>query len=393
MSLTFYTRFVKREPENLQHWVVEVVASMTTLAVVSVGLRLLSRYLKRSHLWWDDWMVLFSMGWNLVVVGFIFAMYSSGMGIHADQVPMTSIVMMAKWLLVAELLYAWNLCWTKIAVLLMYYRIFRFPFFKRMAYVIGSFVVIWGITITFVFIFICTPVQKIWYPEIPGHCVYQVGTWIANATSTIISDVAILVLPIREVWKLQLRKFEKIAVSITFSLGFFVVFASAYRFSVLFTYTPSDPTYTLARTVGWTSIEMSAGIVSACLPVLRPVLQALTHSMGVYGLFSHSDSRDVTAKSRSESTRQMSSQARGAADLELDEQSFESRDALGAWRNGNEIDCERLVDYGNLKLRPEHGFVYCVGSAHENNPSQRDKNRPIYSITVEKDFKHYTSQK
>ena len=30
-----------------------------------------------------------------------------------------------------------------------------------------------------------------------------------------------------------------------------VIFASAYRFSVLFSYTNEDPTYTLAPTVGW----------------------------------------------------------------------------------------------------------------------------------------------
>ncbi len=42
-----------------------------------------------------------------------------------------------------------------------------------------------------------------------------------------------------------------------------VVFASGYRFSVLFSYSNSDPTYTLAPTVGWTCIEMSAGITAA----------------------------------------------------------------------------------------------------------------------------------
>lgn len=58
-------------------------------------------------------------GWYLVIVGFIFAMYDNGMGLHADKVKPEKIVMMAKWLLVAEILYAWNLGWTKISLLLM----------------------------------------------------------------------------------------------------------------------------------------------------------------------------------------------------------------------------------------------------------------------------------
>lgn len=49
------------DPHNIQPWTVQVVASMTVLAVVSVGLRILSRRLKAQKLWWDDWMIMFSM--------------------------------------------------------------------------------------------------------------------------------------------------------------------------------------------------------------------------------------------------------------------------------------------------------------------------------------------
>ncbi len=161
--------------------------------------------------------------WNYLVVAFIFAMYSAGMGIHADKVPLNDIVRMAKFLVVAEILYAFNLVWSKLSILLMYYRIFHFPYFKKMAYGIGAFCIAWVITITFLFIFICVPVEKLWYPDLPGHCIDQVGTWIANAVSTILSDFAILLLPIPQVWRLQLRKPEKIGVTFAFGLGFLLV--------------------------------------------------------------------------------------------------------------------------------------------------------------------------
>jgi hypothetical protein len=230
------------DPHNLQPWTVAVVASVTVLAAVAVALRLLSRHIKGQQLWWDDYMIIFSQVhrlrklwvdvlvntadntpqqlWNFVVVGFIFAMHNAGMGIHADKVPMDNIVLMAKYLLVAEILYIYNLVWSKISILLMYYRIFRFPYFKKMAYGIGGFVVAWVVTCTFMFVFICVPVAKVWDPTLPGHCIDQVGTWIANAASTILTDVAILALPIPQVWKLQLRKPEKIGVTVAFGLGF-----------------------------------------------------------------------------------------------------------------------------------------------------------------------------
>lgn len=150
-------------------------------------------------------------------------MYDNGMGLHADKVKPAKIVMMAKWLLVAEILYAWNLGWTKISLLLMYYRIFHVPYFKKMAWAVGGFVMAWVICITFLFIFICVPVQKLWYPQLPGHCINQVGTWIANASSTIFTDLAILILPIPQIWNLQLRTAEKLGLTFAFGLGFLYV--------------------------------------------------------------------------------------------------------------------------------------------------------------------------
>lgn len=147
-------------------------------------------------------------------------MIHEGMGIHADKLPASQIILIAKYLVVAEILYVFNLVWTKLSILLMYYRIFRFPYFKKWAYAIGTFVILWVICITFLFIFICVPVQKLWYPSLPGHCISQVGTWIANATSTIATDLIILFLPLPQVWKLQLRLSEKIALTVAFGLGF-----------------------------------------------------------------------------------------------------------------------------------------------------------------------------
>ncbi|KAJ6124990.1 hypothetical protein N7471_012307 [Penicillium samsonianum] len=269
--------------DSLQDWSVATTASVTVLAFVTVCLRLLARYERMQKLWWDDYMVIFSMLWNLVVVGFIFAMIHKGMGLHADTLPTENVILIAKYLVVAEVLYVFNLVWTKLSILLMYYRIFRFPYFKTWAYIIGAFIILWVICITFLFIFICVPVQKLWYTDLPGRCIDQVATWVANAVSTIATDVAILLLPIPQVWKLQLRIPEKIAVLIAFSLGFFVVFASAYRFSVLFSYSATDSSYTLAPTVGWTAIEMSAGIVSANLPTIRPALRFIARTLGISG--------------------------------------------------------------------------------------------------------------
>jgi hypothetical protein len=103
---------------------------------------------------------------------------------------------------------------------MMYYRIFWFPYFKRWAYIIGTFIVAWAICITFLNLFICVPLQKLWYPKLPGRCINQVGTWLAHSSATICIDLATLILPIPQVWKLKMRKSEKVALTTVFCLGF-----------------------------------------------------------------------------------------------------------------------------------------------------------------------------
>ncbi|KAH7136826.1 hypothetical protein B0J13DRAFT_81558 [Dactylonectria estremocensis] len=387
------------DPHNIQPWIMQVVIAMTVLALVCVGLRILSRHLKGQKLWWDDWVLLFSMGWNLVVVGFIFAMYQCGMGIHADLVDMDDIVMMAKWLVVAEVLYAFNLGWTKLSLLLMYYRIFRVPYFKRMAWIVGTFVMCWVVTITFLFVFICIPVEKLWYPELPGHCINQVGTWIANAASTIFTDFVILLLPLRPIWKLQLSKSEKTGLMVAFGLGFFVVFASAYRTSVLFTYSATDPTYTLAPTVGWTAIEMSAGIVSACLPTMLPVLRIFIRYTGLQalaGTVRGSTTRSKTDRSAFgngvESREDVEARpaptsepnARGDVFYRLPDDN--GSDGLG--RPGH-MGAPGLVD----ELRPDaKGFEFTVKSYKSSTDRGDDSGDeiPLQGIRVQKDFRRTT---
>lgn len=49
------------DSHNIQPWTVAVVVSVTILSLISVALRLVSRRIKGQPLWWDDYMILFSM--------------------------------------------------------------------------------------------------------------------------------------------------------------------------------------------------------------------------------------------------------------------------------------------------------------------------------------------
>ena len=75
----------------------------------------------------------------------------------------------------------------------------------------------------FVEAFQCLPVQKAWYPLWPGNCTDQKAAQTASAAVNTFSDFVILVLPIANVWGLQLYKKGRVGLVMIFSFGLLYV--------------------------------------------------------------------------------------------------------------------------------------------------------------------------
>lgn len=110
----------------------------------------------------------------------------------------------------------------KLLILLQYISIFA-PQKRGFTYW-GTQVLIWTnlafyIAIFFVVIFECTPREKIWNPLTPGTCVDINATFIVTGAWNVFSDIAILLLPLRATWMLQMQTKRKWQVSGIFSAG------------------------------------------------------------------------------------------------------------------------------------------------------------------------------
>lgn len=197
-----------------------------------------------------------------------------------------------------------------------------------------------------------------------------------------------------------------------------VVFASAYRFTVLFSYSSSDPSYTLAPTVGWTAIEMSAGIVSACLPTMGPIFGAVGRSLGVKrtllttrgggGGGGTKDSYSSSSKERGGGGHPESTTGGRSADHRTTESAEVIRTNNGAgffYRlsdgdddNGSGItatDHHRVPLPVDAGLRPDHRHAYHVTSKPGKGGGEGDSlsgdEIPLQGIRVRTDFRHSSS--
>lgn len=164
------------------------------------------------------------------------------MGIHAALLPVQKVMMIGKvrdrsqdqnnskqtvqnlltdeQLLIAfECIYVTAVALTKISILLMYARIFPTKGFRLASIILGVISISWAISIIFVSVFQCTPVPRAWNPTVPGTCINLKGSFIGNAVPNIVTDIAILSLPVRAVWGLHANLVHRLSVIGMFLLG------------------------------------------------------------------------------------------------------------------------------------------------------------------------------
>ncbi|KAJ3578593.1 hypothetical protein NPX13_g1971 [Xylaria arbuscula] len=116
------------------------------------------------------------------------------------------------------------------------------------------------------------PSTGFWDIDVPSKCVDSKWFFIGNAIPNILADLFLLVLPIRDVWKLQLSQKSKIGVSGIFALGGFVIIASGLRIHYTLAFDPTDPTWSYVGLTLWSAVEMNVAVISCCLPTIRPVI-------------------------------------------------------------------------------------------------------------------------
>ncbi|KAL4897644.1 hypothetical protein BDV59DRAFT_197919 [Aspergillus ambiguus] len=249
---------------------------LAVLAIFFVVLRVSARRYKQVALGLDDWVLLVGLIFVLVVAGVNLACIEYGMGRHTDTIPMTKLPTFFKLVYVFEPLYITAVGIIKISVLLMYNRIFPVRLIRLGGYLLGGITVAWVISVDLVAIFQCIPVHKAYEPTTPGRCIDLKAALIGNGVPNFVTDIFILALPARLIWGLQAGVSQRVSIILVFLTGSFVVFASIYRFSLIFIFDVNDIAWTLADAQTWCVVETAAGVISACLPTTIPLLKACT---------------------------------------------------------------------------------------------------------------------
>ena len=164
----------------------------------------------------------------------------------------------------------------KVSICLTFIRIFITKPFRIAATTVYILSIAWSIATILVGWVICTPLSELWTKAPGGHCGNTAAAYVSLGVFDVLLDIAVFSLPLPMLYKLQVAKHAKVALTATFGLGLFTIIAGVMRlvtviqinYLINFTEAEVGDSY-------WCAIESSVGIIVACSLTLRPLLDRL----------------------------------------------------------------------------------------------------------------------
>ena len=184
---------------------------------------------------------------------------------------------------------------TKTSILLFYLRLAKIQIlFKWMTIATLAVVNLGGIALTFVNAFQCRPIGAAFETPIPSSatCEDIVTLYLVSAPLNIITDLAILFLPMPILTAMRLPRKQKAILIVTFGFGFFVAVVDVVRIAYLQEASSSrlaaiqsngnrtgthlrnttDVSWYASLSFMWSAVEVNVGIMCACVPGLKPLV-------------------------------------------------------------------------------------------------------------------------
>ncbi|KAE8136463.1 hypothetical protein BDV38DRAFT_112452 [Aspergillus pseudotamarii] len=226
-----------------------------------------------------------------------------GAGIHMWNVTPAMFDVYQKTILAAAVIYLPALAFAKVGLIILYHRIInKQRGYKWALHIISGIICAYSIAISLALIFACNPIQRSWDSSITrGSCIDRAGLYIATAVTNIVSDLALILVPVPLVLGLQMPRIQKVGLLGMFIVGCGTFITSILRLTTLIpTLTATDVTYAIAEAQLWmydslfnlffhpfritrrahtpplvySYVEANLIIICPCLPFLRQFLRA-----------------------------------------------------------------------------------------------------------------------
>ncbi|KAF2965681.1 hypothetical protein GQX73_g7894 [Xylaria multiplex] len=256
--------------------IIVVALVSTAFATVALGLRIWARNFQRFGMMADDYLMIVALIFTYGTLVITILGAKAGAGRHLWALHPQDVADIFRLLYSYTFIYAGSVSFTKLSILLFYRRLFErgstwfhirlgFAAFFTTGYLLS----IWAVAAA-----LCQPTEFFWtqFLGATGKCLNINASFLSLTVLNLVADLLVLVVPIPEILALQMGTKKKIGVCAVMLLGGLVCVVSAVRIWAFYRFTvETDITWVQADVFLLSSVEPAFGIVSACLPSLRPL--------------------------------------------------------------------------------------------------------------------------
>ena len=148
-----------------------------------------------------------------------------GLGSHVAELSSESITTFFTFLNAGDPMFNFSISFSKISALVSYDKVFRVKTYPNKAWrwsyrAILSLAALWPVVFFTVGLLRCPDDQSQWQRHGGDSCSSSNLGFVSNAMSSILIDIAVLIIPIPPIWKLHLKTSRKVAIAGTFILGY-----------------------------------------------------------------------------------------------------------------------------------------------------------------------------
>ena len=287
-----------------------VTTATLVLASLFVGARLISRVCIVHRVGWDDYIMILAWFIAFFLSTTIDVGAKRGLGRHDADIADEHRMGLRLCEYIFSILYVCTFCSratfdvmlipaknpalmaTKTSVLVFYLRLAKNTqtILRMGSWAVLVIVNLAGVILTFMNVFQCQPIAAAWDTDVTStQCIPLLTEFICSAPVNIVTDLAILALPLPVLTGMRLPPRQKTILILTFALGIFVTVVDVVRIYYLqqaIAIVPINPSADPAAIYGqssgfswnaslslmWSAVEVNVGITCACIPTLKPLV-------------------------------------------------------------------------------------------------------------------------
>ncbi|TVY26086.1 hypothetical protein LHYA1_G004285 [Lachnellula hyalina] len=254
----------------------------TIVACAIISLRWYTRTFVGGRVGPDDFILMAAWVLMCAFACLISASVHYGMGTHVDQLDIEQITHGILMLLIGQSCIALAMGLSKCAVAIFLMRIVNKTWHKAVLW-------FWIVSIMFLSIFLaiavfaqCTPTESIWDPRVKaaeGQVCHMNLALVAEimCSWSAAMDFFLAFYPWYVLWKVNIKKKERITICVSLSLGIFAGICGVVRTTGLDALNKtSDYLFAVSDSVMWTMSELTLTIICVSIPALRPLYNRVT---------------------------------------------------------------------------------------------------------------------